>query len=201
VLDLLIVVLPQPVPSISYVPPSGPVINPTEFVMMPSSRAEVWVTYRDANGRIVTPPTGATGTFKTIGITTGAAGDSWPAIDLAKVVFAQTGPRRLVAFALNIFGDALAANKPPGIFSAKVPYAKAAAPPAGCKALASGHRRRIFFGLADYTNAGSFGLGYEEVDQNGAVVPGTRVEVSQFDPSVTTVCLPLDAGQKPAHEL
>ncbi len=172
----------------------------TEFVMMPSSRAELWVTYRDANGRIVTPPAGATGTFKTIGIITGAAGDSWPAIDLAKVVFAQTGPRRLVAFALNIFGDALAANKSTGIFSAKVPYAKPAALPSGCKALASGHRRRIFFGLADYTNSSSFGLGYEEIDQNGRVVAGTTVAVSQFDPSVTTVCLPLGAGQTPVHE-
>jgi L-ascorbate oxidase len=172
----------------------------TEFVMMPSSRAEVWVTYRDPSGRIVTPPVGATGTFKTIGITTGAAGDSWPAIDLAKVAFAQTGPRQLIAFALNIFGDALAANKSTGIFSAKVPYAKAAALPAGCKALASGHRRRIFFGLADYTNASSFGLGYEEVGPNGAVVPGTQVPVSQFDPAQNTICLPLGAGQTPVHE-
>ena len=172
----------------------------TEFVMMPSSRAEVWVTYRDATGHVVTPPTGATGTFKMIGITTGAAGDSWPAVDLAKVAFAQTGPRRLVAFALNIFGDALAANKSTGIFSARVPYAKAAALPAGCKALVSGHRRRIFFGLADLSDGGSFGLGYEEVDQNGVLVPGTRVDVSQFDPSVTTVCLPLGNGQTPVHE-
>jgi L-ascorbate oxidase len=168
--------------------------------MMPSSRAEVFVTYRDANGHIVTPPAGATGTFKTIGITTGAAGDSWPAIDLAKVTFEQTGPRHLIAFALNIFGDALAANKSTGIFSARVPYAKAATVPANCKALASGHRRRIFFGLADYTDAGSFGLGYEEVDQNGRVVAGTRVEVSQFDPSITTICLPLGTGQTPVHE-
>jgi L-ascorbate oxidase len=158
------------------------------------------VSYRDAGGRIVTPPAGATGTFKTIGITTGAAGDSWPAIDLAKVAFAQTGPRQLIAFALNIFGDALAANKSTGIFSAKVPYAKAAALPAGCKALASGHRRRIFFGLADYTNASSFGLGYEEVGPNGAVVPGTQVPVSQFDPAQNTICLPLGAGQTPVHE-
>jgi FtsP/CotA-like multicopper oxidase with cupredoxin domain len=172
----------------------------TEFVMMPSSRAEVWVTYRDATGHIVTPPTGATGTFKTIGITTGPAGDSWPAVDLAKVAFAQTGPRHLVAFALNILGDALAANKPTGIFSAKVPYAKPAPLPPGCTALAAGHRRRIFFGLADNSDGASFGLGYEEVDQNGVPVPGTLVPVSQFDPSVTTVCLTLGRGQTPVHE-
>jgi hypothetical protein len=39
VLDLLIVVLPQPVPSISYVPPSGPVINPTGWVYQICPRA------------------------------------------------------------------------------------------------------------------------------------------------------------------
>jgi FtsP/CotA-like multicopper oxidase with cupredoxin domain len=172
----------------------------TEFVMMPSSRAELWVTYRDAGGHIATAPTGATGTFKMIGITTGPAGDSWPAVDLAKVAFAQTGPRHLIAFALNILGDALASNKPTGIFSAKVPYAKPAPPPPGCTALAAGHRRRIFFGIADLSDGGTFGLGYEEVDANGAPVPGTRVDVSQFDPSVTTVCLPLGRGQMPVHE-
>jgi hypothetical protein len=80
----------------------------------------------------VTPPTGATGTFKMIGVTTGPAGDAWPAIDLAKVAFAQTGPRKLTTFALNISGDALAAIKPTGIFTARVPYAKAAALPSGC---------------------------------------------------------------------
>ena len=91
-------------------PPSGLTSVPvcvSQFVMMPSSRAELWVTYRDANGNIVTPPAGATGTFKTIGITTGPAGDAWPAVDLAKVAFDQTGPRRLVAFALALRGEAL----------------------------------------------------------------------------------------------
>src|SRR5271168_616025 len=39
VLDLLIVVLPQPVPSISYVPPTGPVINPTGWVYQICPRA------------------------------------------------------------------------------------------------------------------------------------------------------------------
>jgi hypothetical protein len=67
---------------------------------------------------------------------------------------------------------------------------------------AASHHRRIFFGLVDPTNPASlFGLGYEEVDQNGAVVPGTQIPVTAFNPSVTTVCLPLDPGQKPADEL
>ena len=187
-------------------PPSGLTTVPiciSEFVMMPSSRAELWVTYRDVNGNVVAPPAGATGTFKTIGITTGATGvgDPWPAVDLAKVAFDQAGPRRLTAFALGVLGDALRSMQPNGIFFARVPYAKAASLPPNCAALAAGHHRRIFFGLVDPSSATSaFGLGYEEVDQNGAVVPGTQVPVTAFDPSVTRVCLPLDPGQRPAHE-
>jgi L-ascorbate oxidase len=173
----------------------------SEFMMMPSSRAELWVTYRDANGNVVAPPSGATGTFKTIGITTGAAGDAWPAVDLATVAFNQVGPRRLAAFALALRGDAFLSNLPSGVFFARVPYAKAAPLPPNCNALAAGHHRRIFYGLVDPANPSSlFGLGYEEVDQNDVVVAGTQIPVTSFDPSVTTVCLPLDPGQKPAHE-
>jgi FtsP/CotA-like multicopper oxidase with cupredoxin domain len=187
-------------------PPKGITSVPvciSDFVMMPSSRVELWVTYRDANGNVATPPSGATGTFKTIGITTGATGvgDPWPAIDLAQVQFNQTGPRRLALFELLLRGDALKSNLPNGIFFARVPYAKASPPPPNCSPLAPGHHRRIFFGLVDPTNPSSlFGLGYEEVDQNGAVVPGTQIPVTSFNPGVTTVCLPLDPGQKPAHE-
>lgn len=186
-------------------PPSGVTTVPvciSEFVMMPSSRAELWVTYRDANGNVVAPPRGATGTFKTIGITTGPAGDAWPAVDLAKVDFDQTGPRFLTAFALQVRGDALKSTLPSGIFFARVPYAKPAPPPPNCNALPAGHHRRIFYGLVDPSDPQSqFGLGYEEVDQNGIVVPGTQVPVTAFDPSVTTVCLPLGPGQTPAHEI
>jgi L-ascorbate oxidase len=160
----------------------------------------LWVTYRDQSGHIVAPPAGATGTLKMIGITTGAAGDSWPAVDLTKVEFAQTGPRNLTAYALDIFGDALAANQPTGIFSAPVPYAKPAPLPAGCMALAAGHHRRIFFLVDPYNNPNIFGLGYEEVDQHGAVVPRSQIPVSSFDPSNNTICLPLGPRQTPAHE-
>ena len=173
----------------------------SQFVMMPSSRAELWVTYRDANGNVATPPAGATGTFRTIGITTGPAGDAWPGVDLAKVAFEQTGPRRLAAFVLDVYGDALRANLPTGIFTSRVPYAKAAPLPPNCTALAAGHHRRIFYGLVDPTNpASQFGLGYEEVDRNGVVVPGTQLPVTAFDPSQNTVCLPLGPGQTPVHE-
>jgi L-ascorbate oxidase len=194
-----VVPCPPPLPNgITSVP-----VCVSQFTMMPSSRVELWVTYRDANGNVVTPPSGATATLKTLGITTGAVGvgDPWPAVNLAKVAFNQTGPKRLAAFALALRGDALLSNSPTGVFFARVPYANAAPLPPNCNSLATGHRRRIFFGLVDPTNpASAFGLGYEEVNQNGTVVPGTQIPVTAFDPSVTTVCLPLAPGQFPVHE-
>jgi L-ascorbate oxidase len=173
-----------------------------ELVMMPSSRAEVWVSYRDAANRLAIPPLNATGVLKMIGITMGPDGDSWPAIDLAQVNFTQTAMPSMVRSAINIVGGgALTMTQAGGIFASKVPNAEATAAPAGCKALPAGHHRRVFFGLADYTNPSSFGLGYEEIDQSGVAVPGTQVPITQFDPSVTTVCLPLGPGQTPVHEV
>ena len=190
------VVACPPAPSIGF--RSLPIcIN--ELVMMPSSRTELWVTYRDASGNIVPPPVGATGTFKMVGLTMGT-GDAWPAVDLAKVQFAQVGSRRYMSFAMNIDGDALASMQSSGIFSVPVPYARPAPLPAGCKALPEGHRRRIFFGFEDVTVNNTFGLGYEEVDQNGAVVPGTQIPVTRFNPANNIICLPLGPGQKPVHE-
>ena len=172
----------------------------SEMVMMPSSRAEVFVTYRSpATGAIVTPPALASGTFKMVGLTMGS-GDAWPAVDLAKVHFNQLGPRRHISYAMDIKGDALSTMQPSGILDAKVPYASAAPLPAGCAPLPQGHRRRIFFGLADLNDDASFGLGYEEVDQNGKPVAGTQLPVSQFDPAQNIVCLPLAPGQRPVHE-
>jgi L-ascorbate oxidase len=172
----------------------------SELVMMPSSRAEVFVTYRDpSSGAIVTPPTSASATFKMVGLTMGS-GDAWPAVDLAKVQFNQFGPRRHISYAMNIKGDALATMQPSGILDAKVPYASAAPLPDGCKALPQGHRRRIFFGFSDVTVNNTFGLGYEEIDAKGKPVPGTQLPVTRFDPATNIVCLPLAPGQKPVHE-
>jgi L-ascorbate oxidase len=171
----------------------------SELVMMPSARAELWVTYRTSDGRIATPPNGATASFKMVGLTMGT-GDKWPAFDLAKVEFAQSGSRNLVTSALDIQGDALAAMQPAGIFRAPVPGASPTPLLAGCKALPNGHRRRIFFGLEDVADDGSFALGYEEVDERGAVVPQTPVPMSRFDPSTTVICLPLGPGQTPVHD-
>jgi len=181
-----------------------------EIVMMPSSRVEFWVTYRNGQGRIVTPPPGASATWKMVGLTMGS-GDQWPAVDLAKVQFNQTGTPRMTSHQVMVGGPTDAAGlqqAPSGIFKAAVPNTSAAVAPAvastNCSPLAQGHRRRIFFGFSDVTVNNTFALGYEEVDQNGKVVPGSQKpapdQLGQFDPSVVTVCLPLGAGQTPVQE-
>jgi hypothetical protein len=152
-------------------------------------------------------------------------GDAWPAVDLAKVQFKQSGPRTFTANQLVVAGPTDAAGlsaAPTGIFAAApVPGAVAAPPPSGCKPLATGHHRRIFFGFSDTAVNNTFALAYEEVDQYGNVVPGTHypsVDVDEndaaapppgyptttglarFDPSVAVICLPLGAGQSPVTE-
>jgi FtsP/CotA-like multicopper oxidase with cupredoxin domain len=173
-----------------------------EVVMMPSSRVEMWVTYRDQNGRIVTPPLGASATWKNKALTMGS-GDTWPAVDLAKVQFNQTTGRELTTNQVVVKDSG--ALQPGGILVAAVPGATAAPLPPGCAALPAGHRRRIFFGFANvFAESETFALGYEEVDQNGNPVPGTQKpgpdQLEQFDPSRTTVCLPLGPGQTPVTE-
>jgi hypothetical protein len=180
--------------------PSGGALLPvcvSDVKMMPSSRAELWITYRNPDGTVATPPPGATARLKLEAFNTGPAGERWPELKLANVEFAQTSVARP---ALAVTGNANAALSPKGIFA--TPQRGAARAPAAtaCRALAQGHRRRIFFGLADFADPNSFGLGYEELDANGAVVPGTQVPVTQFDPSRTIVCLPLGPGGTPVHE-
>jgi FtsP/CotA-like multicopper oxidase with cupredoxin domain len=172
-----------------------------EVVMMPSSRVEMWVTYRDQNGRIVAPPRGASATLKNASLTMGS-GDVWPAVDLAKVQFNQTTQRQFTGNQVVVNDSG--ALQPGGILVAAAQGATASPLPPGCAALPAGHRRRVFFGFADVATDGTFALGYEEVDQNGNVVPGTQKpapnQLERFDPSHTTVCLPLGPGQRPVTE-
>jgi L-ascorbate oxidase len=176
-----------------------------EIVMMPSSRAEFWVTYRNEQGQITPPPHGATATLKMAGLTMGT-GDAWPAVELAKVLFNQVGKRKYTSSQVTVSGpsDAAGLNQLGGIFSAQIAGASVSSLPAGCAPLPPGHRRRIFFGFSDVTVNNTFALGYEEVDANGNVVPGTQKpgpdQLERFDPSHTTVCLPLGPGQTPVHE-
>src|SRR5262249_22578616 len=67
-----------------------------EWVQMPSSRLDLWVTHRNQNGVVSTPPAGASATLKMVGLTMGS-GDPWPAVDFAKVLFNQGSGRRLTA--------------------------------------------------------------------------------------------------------
>ena len=219
-IDGIAVTLPQDTPTSSMVSmaggkfhvvpcPSATVITAVpvcvdEFVMMPSSRVEVWVTYRNQNGVIVPPPLGATATWRNQSLTMGS-GDVWPQVDLAKVQFNQTGPRQFTSSQVLVKDSGL--MQPGGMFVSAVPGAVAAALPQGCKALPAGHHRRIFFGFSDVATDGTFALGYELVDQNGNVVPGSHQpdpnnldSLAQFDPNVTTVCLPLNSGQMPVTE-
>jgi len=176
-----------------------------EIVMMPSSRTEFWVTYRNDQGHITPPPHNASATFKMVGLTMGS-GDSWPAVDLAKVLFQQSGPPKYTSNQVVVSGptDAAGLAQPSGMFAARVPGASATSPPSGCTPLPAGHHRRIFFGFSDVTVNNTFALGYEEVDANGHVVPGSQKpgpnQLEQFDPSHTTVCLPLGPGQTPVRE-
>jgi L-ascorbate oxidase len=191
--------------------PDAPAIGSTvpvcvnEIVMMPSSRTEFWVTYRNAEGRITPPPRGASATLKMVGLTMGT-GDAWPAVDLAKVQFNQSGGRMHTSNHVVVEGDTDAAglHRQGGIFNSPVPGASAAASPASCAPLPKGHRRRIFFGFSEVAINNTFALGYEELDEKGNVVPGSQKpapdQLERFDPAHTTVCLPLGPGQTPVHE-
>lgn len=168
----------------------------SEMTLMPSARAEIWVTNRDRRGNVLT---GGNGSFvlrqKKVQM---GSGDTWPAVDLAAVTFDQPAAPRHADRNLRITGDALKGFRGTGIFRKPVPEAVAAPLPPGCSALPPGHRRRIFFGVANPNDPGSFGLGYEQIDANGDVV--ATQDVKQFDHTNPFVCLPLAEGQRPANE-
>jgi FtsP/CotA-like multicopper oxidase with cupredoxin domain len=182
-------------------PSGGTVLLPvcvSELIMMPSSRAEVWVAYRDSNGRVVSPPIGATATLQQATPDLGPAGEFWPEINLANVEFTQAHATKA---AIEVIGNARAAFSPYGIFGAPGPVAMNDPTASSCPPLAAGHRRRIFYGVEDPRDPDSpFGLGYEEINQNGVPVPGTQVPVVSFDPARTLVCVPLGPRQAPVHE-
>ena len=80
-----------------------------------------------------------------------------------------------------------------------------------CKPLAKGHSRRIFFNSirgqieptprpAECRRGGRFGLGYEELDENGKPVPGTFVDVTVFDFTTPQLCLTLGPHNTPVKE-
>jgi hypothetical protein len=172
---------------------------------MPSSRVEFLVSYRDSRGRLATAPAGASATLVNHSWTTGPIGDTWPKINLATVHFAAGGTRNVVGDYLKLKGFAQLNKQATGIFKAAHPTARPATLPANCASLAPGHRRRVFFGNPglgsdpDHGDLPIFGLGYEEVDSSGTAVPGTFVDLKQFDPG-DEICVPLANGNKPVNE-
>jgi FtsP/CotA-like multicopper oxidase with cupredoxin domain len=164
--------------------------------VMPSSRVELWVGYRTVDGVATGPRTRTSAVLRTLGYTTGPAGDSWPAVQLASVQF-PPGPVAPHDVVPRGSGSATTLMSRVG---ADLASANASLnTPAGCSALPAGHTRRIFFGVPA-GNPDGFGLGYEEIDEHGNPVPGTFSDIKPFDPTTPTVCLPLAAGNTPAVE-
>lgn len=173
------------------------------LLMLPSSRIELYVAYRDANGQLA-DPTGKAVVLRTRGRVTGPTGDSWPAIDLAEVAFKAAGSAPHAArTVLTVAGDAHALRNPVAI-AHELGLENVSADSAGkdCQPLAPGHRRRIFFNIIKGApNEGQpFGLGYEETDANGVPVPGTFVDVASFNPERPTICVQLGVDGAPVHE-
>ncbi|HTJ63533.1 MAG TPA: multicopper oxidase domain-containing protein [Alphaproteobacteria bacterium] len=167
------------------------------ILMMPSSRAELWVVDRDANDKVVKASAGDQAVFRTSGIKTGPSGDHWPAIDLGAVTFSAAGSAKLPQV-LDVTGPSH--DEIPARVAADLARANAKiGANAACKPLPAGHMRRIFYGL-DASDPNFLGLGYEEVDEQGKAVPGTFLNISAFDPATPTVCVPLAAGNKPVTE-
>jgi FtsP/CotA-like multicopper oxidase with cupredoxin domain len=168
------------------------------LISMPASRIELWVSYRDANGNLVKPPPAATAVLRTTGHRTGEIGGDWPAIDIAKVQFVGKGPEAGAPKALEVAGDAHRLAQPSDLADELRQYNVSVGAENRCTPLPAGHSRRIYLGRAGETLG--FGMGYEEIDENGNVVPGSTQEVIPFNPDRPTICVPLGAGNTPVHE-
>ena len=173
------------------------------LIMMPSSRVEVYVAYRDATGKLATPAAGTNVVLRTKGRDMGPAGDIWPTIDLAKVDVSKyalgTDPWQTIP---SVLDDPSMAKLSAALFTnnQKEGYVPA------CKPLAPGHRRRIFFNTPPNDPDG-FGLGYEEVDAQGKPVPGTFKDVARYNPMdpdkskpENGICIPLGPNNGITHE-
>jgi FtsP/CotA-like multicopper oxidase with cupredoxin domain len=166
------------------------------LLMLPSSRVEVLVSYRDQNGNLVPVRPGAAAVLRTKEVVTGPIGDSWPAADLAAVEFQ---PGSVLTKAVTVKGEAEKMRVPTELSREMAGYNSTAAVDPACTPLAPGHMRRIYF-AAPTTNPDAFGLAYEEIDEKGQVVGTPVTDVSQFDPMKPTICLPLGAGNTPRVE-
>ncbi len=171
----------------------------TRLLMMPSTRAEIRVTYRDTTGALTAPPPGTQAIFRTAGFVTGPDGDTWPAVDLGTVLFESPAAKAKAPAALSVNGGVASLTVPSALASDLASANAAVGEDAMCKSLPKNHKRRIFFN-APTDNPDAFGLGYEELDEHNVPVPGTFMDVKAFDPMTPTVCLPLGARNTPVTE-
>ena len=173
----------------------------SELYMMPSSRAEVWVSYRDASNNLAAAPAGASATLRNNAFNAGPSGDTWPQVDIATVQFAAGGTRSFAANFLRVSGFAFDDYQSNGIFKAARNDLRTAPLPAGCAAIPAGYRRRVYFANmgTDIVGNAIFGLGYEVIDAKGVPVPGSLVPVQRFD-AASEICLPLGTGNTPVTE-
>jgi L-ascorbate oxidase len=198
----------------------------TRIRMMPSSRVEFWVVNRNPDGSLnSTTPTKVV--LRDYGVQTGDSGDTWPAVDLAQVTLGVAAPATGSGASkyLHIRGQARSLLSRDGLLvtpSAFFPPTATLAVPKGkakvarkqhlpktlalgtvaeptCTALPAGHKRRIFFGVPD-VDPDAFGMGYEEVDENGVTVPGTEQNLEEFDHTKVNICLPLNPGNASVTE-
>lgn len=159
---------------------------------MPSARAEIWVAYRNAQGTSVLPDRRIQAILRSRGFKSGLDADDWPAVDLASVSFESREiqvSRQSEAAPPEARSDSSVAAR----------YNAQRLPRLPCPPLAAGHARRIFFNSLE-TEPENFGLGYEEIDENGVPVPGTFQDAKAFDPANPIVCVPLGPGNAPAIE-
>ncbi len=170
----------------------------SQLHMMPSSRAEVWVVNRDANGKIIHDD-GSEAVLQTAGYSTGPAADNWPAVDLAQVSFIGGGdtfkhpPFLTVQDGKHNSNELLYTEIAKDLASAN---AAVGSDPA-CQPLPKGWKRRIYFG---YPTPDDFGLGLELIDEKGRSVPGTFQDVEEFPGTGRSICLPLGRGDTPVYE-
>ena len=194
--------IPAPCPEGLLPPLNGaPPVCTSSILMMPSSRVEVLAAYRDCSvgggGKLATVPAGgAAATFRTNSYTTGTIGQFWPAVNLANVTFTANGKgtNALVA------GEATQILDSTAIASELQAENELYAPNPTCAPLAPGHIRRIFFGIPQ-NNQSAFGLAYEEIDENGQIVPGTMAtQINEFDVMNPFICLPLGPNNTTTRE-
>ncbi len=184
-----------------------------QILMMPSSRVEIWVAYRDRAGALIKSPPGASAILLDSGYNTGPAGDTWPAVKLAQVDFTPVGASQPPAVLTTRAAPLTIADPLQIAQDADQDETTASITPdqgvsAGdCVPLPPGRRRRIYFNVAtDYPDL--FGLGYEEVDANQPpnryglypAVANTYRPVTEFNGAMPTVCLTLGPGNVPIPE-